>query len=143
MLTMNKSVEPLDDLQNRGGRGAITKLKNRKKPIIELFNNLMKDCERLLLLTGKKSKVEYTNSLIVADQNNERILREAHERSHSSKPKSSKKEIATHMSKVKEINVKYEKCSKTLICKKRIILPHTITMSRPWIEEEKNSNSKQ
>ncbi len=117
----------LDDLQNRGGRGAITKLKNGKKPIIELFNNLMKDCERLLLLTGKKSKVEYTNSLIVADQNNERILREAHERSHSSKPKSSKKEIATHMSKVKEINVKYEKCSEALICKKRIISPHTIT----------------
>ena len=120
----------LDDLQNRGGRGAITKLKNGKKPIIDLLNYLMKDCEHLLLLTGKKCKVEYTNSLVVADQNNERILREAHEKSHSSKSKSSKKEIATHMSKVQEINVKYEKCNEELIGKKRIISPPTIPPSK-------------
>ena len=116
----------LDDIKNCGGRGVLTKLKKGRVPIIELMSNLLDDCDRLLVLTGKKKVVEYINSGIVAEQKNERILREAHKKSHSMKPKSLLEEIISHISKVKEINLKYAARSEKVAGKKRIISPINI-----------------
>ena len=54
--------------------------------------------------------LQYSNSGIVADQNSERILKEAQEKAHvltdSTRPKSSKEKNISLVSKVKAINLR-------------------------------------
>ena len=71
----------LDCMRNHQGRGVIGALSNGNTHISTAFANLYEECDHLLLLTGKKSRVSYANSSIIADQNNEEILRNAHFRS--------------------------------------------------------------
>ena len=98
----------LDCLRNHEGRGAVGVLSDGKKHMNTAFGNFIDECDQMLLLTGKKKVVVHANSAIVADQNNEKILKKAHLRSLGAvTPTEKSKEVNTSMSKVKHMNRKF------------------------------------